>query len=122
MIVGVALPVVYRPPEFDRINFCTLIVNYRMIMLFSRSEFIMLSREDRKRGQFRHKSFYRSGIASCLATSHKQILKTPCSMTSSCILGFQATRPPTTGCQIKGKGVSTQARLFSALVINNRRA
>ena len=87
-------------------------------MLFSQSEFIMLSREDRKRGQFRHKSFYRFGIASCLATSHKQILKTPCSM---CILGFQATRPPTTGCQIKGKGVSTQARLFSALVINNRR-
>ena len=80
----------------------------------------MLSREDLKRGQFRHKSFYRCGIASCLATSHKQILKTPCSMTSSCILGFQATRPPTTGWQIKGKGVSTQARLFRALVINNR--
>ena len=36
-------------------------------------------------------SFYRFGIRSCLATSHKQILKTPLSMTSSCILGFQAT-------------------------------
>ena len=36
-------------------------------------------------------SFYSFGIRSCLATSHKQILKTPFSMTSSCILGFQAT-------------------------------
>ena len=40
-------------------------------------------------------SFYRFGIHSCLATSHKQILKTPLSMTSSCILGFQATWQPT---------------------------
>ena len=40
-------------------------------------------------------SFYRFSIRSCLATSHKQILNTPFSMASSCILGFQATRPPT---------------------------
>ena len=40
-------------------------------------------------------SFYRFGIRSCLATSHKQILKTPFSLTSSCILGFQATWQPT---------------------------
>ena len=32
------------------------------------------------------------GIRSCLATSHKQILKTPFNMTSSCILGFQQER------------------------------
>ena len=42
-----------------------------------------------------HKSFYRFGIRSCLATSHKQILKTPFNMTSSCILGFQVTGPAT---------------------------
>ena len=40
-------------------------------------------------------SFSRFGIHRCLATSHKQILKTPLSMTSSCILGFQATWQPT---------------------------
>ena len=40
-------------------------------------------------------SFYRFGIRSCLATSHKQVLKTPFSMTSSGILGFQATWQPT---------------------------
>ena len=37
--------------------------------------------------RFGHKSFYRFGIRSCLAISHKQILETPFSMTSSCILG-----------------------------------
>ena len=42
-----------------------------------------------------HKSLYRFGIRSCLATSHKQIPKTPFDMTSSCTLGFQATRPAT---------------------------
>ena len=47
------------------------------------------------RFRFGHKSFYRFGICSCLATSHKQILKTPFNMTSSCILGFQATHPVT---------------------------
>ena len=46
-------------------------------------------------GYFGHKSFYRFGTRSCLATSHKQILKTPFNMTSSCILGFQATRVET---------------------------
>ena len=45
--------------------------------------------------RFGHKSFYRFGICSCLATSHKQILKMPFNMTSSCTLGFQATRPAT---------------------------
>ena len=45
--------------------------------------------------RFGHKSFYRFGIRSCLATSHKQILKVPFNMTSSCTLGFQATRPAT---------------------------
>ena len=44
---------------------------------------------------FGHESFYRFGIGSCLATSHKQILKTPFNTTSSCILGFQATLPST---------------------------
>ena len=65
----------------------------------SKSEFIILSRtdhthvrysrKDRNRSAmlFGHKSFYRFGIRSCLATSHKQILKTPFSMTSSFILG-----------------------------------
>ena len=121
MIVGVALPVVYRPPEFDRINF---LHTHRKLphdyVILAERVYNVVARGSQT-GQFRHKSFYRFGIASCLATSHKQILKTPCSMTSSCILGFQATRPPTTGCQIKGKEVSTRARLFSALVINNRR-
>ena len=68
------------------------------------SEFIILSRAQRAdyariaselRFRIGHKSFYRFGIRSCLATSHKQILKTPFNMTSSCILGFQATRPAT---------------------------
>ena len=56
-----------------------------------------VSREDRTKLRFRfgHKSFYRFGIRSCLATSHKQILKTPFNMTSSCILGFQATSAAT---------------------------
>ena len=67
---------------------------------FSRGEFINLSRAQRAyhariaselRFRFGHKSFYRFGIRSCLATSHKQILKTPFNMTSSCILGFPAT-------------------------------
>ena len=40
-------------------------------------------------------SFYRFSIRSCVATSRKQILKTPFSMASSCFLGFQATRSPT---------------------------
>ena len=53
---------------------------------FSRSEFINLSRAQRAyrariaselRFRFGHKSLYRLGIRSCLATSHKQILKTP---------------------------------------------
>ena len=43
--------------------------------------------------RFGHKSSYRFGIRSCLGTSHKQILKTPFNMTSSCIFGFRATRP-----------------------------
>ena len=42
-----------------------------------------------------HKSLYRFGIRSCLATSHKQIPKTPFNMTSSCTVGFQVTRPAT---------------------------
>ena len=42
-----------------------------------------------------HKSFYWFGIRSSLAASPIQILKTPFSMRSSCILGFQATRPLT---------------------------
>ena len=37
--------------------------------------------------RFGRKSFYRFGIRSCLTTSHKQILETPFSLTSSCILG-----------------------------------
>ena len=37
---------------------------------------------------------YRFGIRICLATSHRQIPKTPFSMKSSCILCFQAKRPP----------------------------
>ena len=54
----------------------------------------LVSREDRTKLRFRfgHQSFYRFGIRSCLATSHKQILKTPFNMTSSCILGFQQER------------------------------
>ena len=52
------------------------------------------SHEDRKRTAISLWS-YRFSIRSCLATSHKQILKTPFSMASSCILGFQATRLPT---------------------------
>ena len=61
--------------------------------LFSRSEFIILSRAyhariaSELRFRFGHKSFYRFGIRSCLATSHN--------MTPSCILGFQATRAAT---------------------------
>ena len=71
---------------------------------FWRSEFIILSRAQRAdhariarqlRFRFGRKSFYRFGIRSCLATSHKQILKTQLNMTWSCILGFQATRPAT---------------------------
>ena len=56
-----------------------------------------VAREDRKRSaiSFGHKFFYRFRIRSCLATSHKQIFRTPFSMMSSCILVFQATRPPT---------------------------
>ena len=42
-----------------------------------------------------HKSFCRFDIRSCLATSHEEIIKTPLSMTSSCILEFQATGPLT---------------------------
>jgi len=34
-------------------------------------------------------------VSSCLATSHKIMLKTPFNIMSSCILGFQATGPPT---------------------------
>ena len=66
-----------------------------------RSEFIILSRAyhariaSELRFCFGHKSFYLFGIPSCLATSHKQMLKTPFNMTSSCILGFQATRVET---------------------------
>ena len=47
-----------------------------VINKFSRSEFIILSREDRKRSAISHcrKSFYRFGIRSCLATNHKQTL------------------------------------------------
>ena len=41
------------------------------------------------RFRFGHKSFYRLGIRSCIRTKHKT---TPFSMTSSCILGFQATQ------------------------------
>ena len=59
-----------------------------LVLLVSRerSEFINLSRAQRAyhariaselRFRFGHKSFYRFGIRSCLATSHKQILKTP---------------------------------------------
>ena len=65
---------------------------------FWRSEFIILSRAQRAdhariaRELRFHKSLYRFGIRSCLAMSHKQILKTPLNMTSSCIFGFQATR------------------------------
>ena len=47
------------------------------------------------RFRFGHKSFYGFGIRSFLATSHKQILKTSFNMTSSCILGFKATRAET---------------------------
>ena len=47
------------------------------------------------RFRFGHKSFYRFGIHSCLATSHKQIINKDAKCTSSCILGFQATRPAT---------------------------
>ena len=74
------------------------------IILFSRSEFIILPRAQgsyhariasKLRFGFGYKSFYRFGIRSCLATSHKQILKTPFNMTSSCILGFQATSAAT---------------------------
>ena len=68
-------------------------------MFFSRSEFIILSHAADSaritRGvwfRFGHKSFYQFGIRSCLATSHKQILKMPFSITSSCIWGFQVTR------------------------------
>ena len=67
---------------------------------FSRSEFIILSRAARRSREDRKRiaislwpSFYRFGIRRCLATSHKQILKTPFNMTSLCILVFQATRP-----------------------------
>ena len=74
--------------------------------LFSRSEFIILSHARSARITRGSQadcdfalviilSFYRFGIRSCLATSHKQILKKPFSMTSSCILGFQATWQPT---------------------------
>ena len=50
----------------------------------------------RVRFRFGHKSFFlRFGIRSCLATSHKHILKMPFNMTSLYILGFQVTRPPT---------------------------
>ena len=71
---------------------------------FWRSEFIISSRAQRAdhariarqlRFRFGRKSFYRFGIRSCLATSHKQILKTQLNMTWSCILVFQATRPAT---------------------------
>ena len=66
-----------------------------------RSEFIILSRAyhariaSELRFCFGHKSFYLFGIPSCLATSHKQMLKTPFNMTSSCIVGFQATSAAT---------------------------
>ena len=48
-----------------------------------------VSREDRTKLRFRfgHKSFYRFGIRSCLATSHN--------MPPLCSLGFQATRAAT---------------------------
>ena len=54
-----------------------------------------ITRESQANSDFRfgHKSSYRFGIRSCLGTSHKQILKTPFNMTSSCIFGFRATRP-----------------------------
>ena len=126
VIVSVALLVVYRRhPSLTVLFFCTLIVHNRMIMLSSRSEFIILSREDRKRSTIFplviNLSFYRFGIRSCLATSYKQILETPCSMTSSCILGFQATRPPTIGWQIKGKGSLHRLDYSVRQLLNNRR-
>ena len=54
-----------------------------------------ITRESQANSDFRfgHKSSYRFGIRSCLGASHKQILKTPFNMTSSCIFGFRATRP-----------------------------
>ena len=48
-----------------------------------------------ERFRFDLKSFYWFGIRSCLATSHKQILKTPFSITSSCILSFQTSHTAT---------------------------
>ena len=70
------------------------------VLLFSRSEFKILWRAEIASGVrfcFVHKFFYRFGIRSCLAKSHKRILKTQFSMTSSCIFGFQAARPPNEG-------------------------
>ena len=94
--------------KFDLIFFPRLInltvTHLELNSFFWRSEFIILSRAQctdhariarQLRFRFGHKSFYRFGIHSCLATSHKQMLKTPLNMTWSCILGFQATRPAT---------------------------
>ena len=94
MIVDVVLPVVYGPPELDRINF----LHTHYVILAERVYNVVA------RGSQTEFNFALVIIRSCLATSHKQILKTPCGMTSSCILGFQATRPPTIGWQINRKG------------------
>ena len=67
-------------------------------LLPSQSEFKILSRAEIASGVrfcFVQKFFYRFGIRSCLAKSHKQMLKTQFSMTSSCTFGFHSTRPPT---------------------------
>ena len=89
---------------FFQVSLVFIVTHLELNSFFWRSEFIILWRAQRAdhariarqlRFRFGHKSFYRFGIRSCLATSHKQILKTQLNMTWSCILGFQATRPAT---------------------------
>ena len=77
------------------VTFCFIILAERVYNFVARQRADHARIASELRFRFGHKSFYRFGIRSCLATSHKQILKTPFNMTSSCTLGFQATRPAT---------------------------
>ena len=60
------------------------------VLLPSQSEFKILSRAEIASGVR-----FCFGIRSGLAKSHRQMLKTQFSMTSSCTFGFLSTRPPT---------------------------
>ena len=101
-----AIPQTHSSFYPHRTTGCCALIGAKKGVIFTlirASEFIILSRAQRadharivSELRVGHKSFYRFGIRSCLATSHKQDnLKDAFNMTSSRTLGFQATRPAT---------------------------